>query len=968
MSQTHGFTLLREQVIPEIATTARLYRHLRTGAELMSLSNLDENKVFGITFRTPPDDHTGVAHILEHSVLCGSRNYPTKEPFVELLKGSLQTFLNAFTYPDKTCYPVASQNLKDFYNLIDIYMDAVLHPLLTRETYLQEAWHYEQESPDAPLTYKGVVFNEMKGVYASPESLLAEQSQRVLFPDVTYGVDYGGDPRHIPDLTWEQLTSFHARYYHPSNSRIYFYGDDDVTERLRRMDAFLSSYQAQPVDSAIPRQNLAQTPSSITLPYPSSEDDDSGHFVTVNWLLPDSDSPQTLFGLQLLSHVLAGTPASPLRKALIDSGLGEDVIGAGLETQIQQPYFSIGLKGIKEQTDTDVETLILQTLQNLVRDRIDRRTLDASLNTIEFSLREGNTGSYPRGLAMMIGALQTWLYDGDPFIPLQFEAPLHAIRNAVESGEPYFETLIQTYLIDNPHRVRLVLAPDPGLRARHDAEERQRLDAIHARLTPQQAQALRDEAEALKARQATPDTPQALATIPILSREDLDPKNRPIPTDRIDHQETTHLVHELPTQGIIYLDLGFNLQALPPDLLPYLPIWSEALFETGTATEDFVALSQRIGSTTGGLAANSYTSALRAQPGAAGWLFLRGKAMHDRLPAMLDILRDVIRSARLDLRDRVRQIVLEEKASMEGDIIPSGHRFAAMRLRASLTSADHLHETLGGLSYFHFLRSLIKEIDTQWDAVAAKFAAISQLLFTRTSLVTNLTCSSDLRSAAFDLVQAFARDLPDSPSRTLHPFASPQPASAPEGWTIPSQVNYVGAALPLYAHGYQLHGSALVIARYIRSAWLWDQIRVQGGAYGGFSQFDPRSGIFTFTSYRDPNLDRSLSIYNDTADYLRNLWLSDTELTKAIIGTIGDFDSYMFPDAKGYLALTRHLAGDDDAYRQQLREEVLATTVEHFHHFGDILNDLSPHRLIAVLGSEEAIKASSHPFAIHKAL
>jgi Zn-dependent M16 (insulinase) family peptidase len=471
MKTIHGFQLFRDQDISELNTRAKLFRHLKTGAELLSLENDDENKVFGITFRTPPTDATGVAHILEHSVLCGSRKYPVKEPFVELLKGSLKTFLNAFTYPDRTCYPVASQNLQDFYNLIDIYLDAVFYPRITPHIFQQEGWHYELENPDDPLIFKGVVFNEMKGVFSSPDRMLTEYSQHSLFPDTTYGLQSGGDPQHIPELTYEQFKIFHHTYYHPSNARIFFYGDSPAEDRLRLLNDYLEDFEPLEIDAAVPLQPRFDQPKHIDRFYAVSQDADihKKDMVTVNWLLTETTDPETNLALHVLEHILIGTPASPLRKALIDSGLGEDLAGVGLEDELRQMFFSTGLKGINVQTASQVETLILQTLTHLAEEGIDLPTIEAALNTIEFRLRENNAGTFPRGLLLMLRSLATWLYDGDPLALLAFEAPLTTIKARLANDGTYFQDLICQHFLQNPHRTTVVLQSDPDLGEREEA-------------------------------------------------------------------------------------------------------------------------------------------------------------------------------------------------------------------------------------------------------------------------------------------------------------------------------------------------------------------------------------------------------------------------------------------------------------------------------------------------------------------
>ncbi len=956
MTTTHGFTLIRDEFVEEYQFHARIYRHDRTGAELLSIINQDENKVFGITFRTPPADSTGVAHILEHSVLCGSKKFPVKEPFVELLKGSLQTFLNAFTYPDKTCYPVASQNLKDFYNLVDIYMDAALHPLLERHTHAQEAWHLELNQPDEPLIYKGVVFNEMKGVYASADSLLGELSQRVLFPDITYGLDYGGDPRHIPDLTWEQLVAFHRRFYHPSNARIYFYGDDDPTVRLRLMDEYLRAYDRLAIDSTIPLQPADRAlPDRIRRPYPAGEED--GHLcLTVNWRLRDGSDPEESMGLFLLDHILTETPASPLRKALIESGLGEDLAGTGLEMQLREMYFSTGMKGVKPGDEEKVIALMERTLAGLVRDGIDPKTIEASINTEEFHWRELNTGGYPRGLALMISAMPTWLYGGDPLAPIRYLQPLQSIKHRLARGERYFESLIQRWLMNNPHRTVLILEPDRELKNRLDREEEEKLAALKQELGPRGCGEVIEQTNELKQRQATPDRPEDLACIPGLNREDIDPRHKPLPIEAGRIDDTPFLFHALFTQGLSYLDVGFNLAVVPDELLPLVPVWARAILETGTVKEDFVSLTQRIGRLTGGIHPEVFASAmaLSDDPGVA-WLLLRGKAVDDKLADLLDIIDDILAAPRLDLRDRVKQIIAEEKSALESNIIPAGNRYVALRLRAR----DHLHdwvqEQVSGISYLMALRGMIDQIENDWPSLHRQLGELHRILTSRPAMLINLTADGKTQNNAHRLIERFLakRDHAVQPLAQRARFTTV--ARKPEGLLIPAQVNYVGKSINLHRHGVRVDGHAMVVNRYLRSAYLWDHVRVQGGAYGGFSMIDPRSGQIAMVSYRDPNLEKTIAVYDQAADYLAGLQLDDREVTRAVIGAIGDIDTYLLPDAKGYLAMGRHLAGDTDENRQRLRDEILSTRLEHFHSFGEHLQHFRRHGHIVVMGSEEHV-------------
>ena len=961
--QSYGFTLVRERYVDELKTDARLYRHLRTGAELLSLINDDENKVFGITFRTPPFDSTGVPHILEHSVLCGSRKYPVKEPFVEILKGSLQTFLNAFTYPDKTCYPVASQNLKDFYNLIDVYLDAVFYPRISPEIFQQEGWHYEIETPDDPLVYKGVVFNEMKGANSSPDRVLAEYSQQALFPDTTYGLDSGGDPAVIPDLGYDQFREFHRRYYHPSNSRIFFSGDDDPEERLRLVNEYLQDFKQITVDSAVSLQPRFDSPRRIVRPF-AATDGVSGSMMTVNWALGETTEALENMALNILGYILLGTPGSPLRKALIESGLGEDITGGGLEGELRQLFFSVGLKGIAAGNEDDVETLILETLKELATGGIDPKAVEAAFNTIEFGLRENNTGSYPRGLVLMLRAMTTWLYDGDPLVLLSFESILSEIKDRIASTKRFFETLIRECFLENPHRATVIIHPDTELEDRRNTEERERLDAVHRSAGPEVLQRMVDDTMRLKGIQETPDHPEALATIPTLTIADLEKNNKTIPIAVLEEKGTRVLYHDIATSGIAYVEVGLDLRALPPAYMPYIPLFSRALLEMGTHTEDYVSLSQRIDRKTGGIHPSLFVSAVKdTVKGAETRLFLCGKAMLPQAQDLFEIIRDMLMDVKLDNRERFRQMVLEEKARQEQHLIPGGHQIVNLRLRSHFDDAGRISEQLNGVSYLFFLRDLAERMETGWDTVRAVLEEIRRILVNRENMLCNVTVDETGWLQVRPHIAAFIGEIPAEPSVGREDLSDKlaQNGAIPEheGLIVPSQINYVGKGANLYRSGYAYHGSVRVITRYLRTSWLWDQVRVRGGAYGAFCNFDKFSGVLTFLSYRDPNVVKTIETFDRTVEFLRNNTLSQDELRKGIIGAIGDMDAYLFPDAKGYASMIRYLTGNTEEDLQQVRDDIFATTGDDFTRFADVLDAVADHGLVKVLGSEGAIGSAA---------
>ena len=963
MTIIEGFERLRAQDIQELRTQAQLFRHVKTGAELLSLINDDDNKVFGITFRTPPKDSTGVAHILEHSVLCGSRKYPVKEPFVELLKGSLKTFLNAFTYPDKTCYPVASQNAQDFYNLIDVYLDAVFYPRISPFIFQQEGWHLELDDPEEALIYKGVVFNEMKGAYSSPDSVLSEYSQRSLFPDSTYGLDSGGDPKHIIELTFEQFKAFHQRYYHPSNARIYFYGNDDPQRRLKLVNEYLEDFDRQPVDSAIVLQPPFDSPTRIVRTY-ASADTDCGEgkavrrgMLTMNWLLTETTDPVLNFALHVLKYILLGMPGSPLRKALIDSGLGDDLAGVGLESELRQIYFSTGLKGIQTEHADRIEELILKTMENLTTQGIDPQTTEAAMNTIEFHLRENNTGSFPRGLNLMLRALTTWLYDSDPLALMAFEAPLKTLKSRLASDSRFFEAMITRFFLENPHRATLILKPDPALASQEETAERERLKAIRESLQPAQLGEVIANTRELKRLQELADPPEALEAIPTLKIADLDRTNKLIPQVLLETERVKTLYHDIFTNGIVYLDVGLNLHSLKQEHLPYVSLFGRALVEIGTENEDFVALTQRISRKTGGIRPEVFSSASKTDERGALWLFLRGKSMLPQVQDLLDILQDVLLTVRLDNHERFRQMVLEEKARQEQKLVPSGHQIINLRLRSHFNEADWAAEQIGGVSYLFFLRDLARRVEEDWPGVLAILQEVRQILVRRENMLLNVTVDEAGWSQSESRVAAFLGGLPSAPveKQTWSPNYSP----LFEGLIIPTQVNYVGKGANLYNLGYRHHGSAQVISGYLRTSWLWERVRVRGGAYGAFSMFDRVSGTMTFVSYRDPNLLKTLDNFDRSVDFLRTTDLSDNELTKAIIGAIGHIDAYLLPDAKGFVAMLRYLTGNTEEDRQRTREEVLATTAADFKNFAEVLDQFRAEGIVKVLGSQSAIDEAS---------
>ena len=953
MTTTNGFKLIKEQEIPELKTKAFLYQHIKTGAELLSLVNDDENKVFGITFRTPPHDSTGLPHILEHSVLCGSRKYPVKDPFVQLLKGSLQTFLNAMTYPDKTCYPVASQNLRDFYNLTDVYLDAVFYPRLTPQIFQQEGWHYDLEGENDSLKYNGIVFNEMKGAYSSPDAILSKYSMMSLFPDSPYGLNSGGDPKDIPDLSFEQFKEFHERYYHPSNSRIYFYGDDDPEKRLSITDGYLKEFEKLEVDSSISLQTPFNRPKRVIRYYDGGKSDSKG-MLTLNWMFEKAFDSTMTFAVYALEYILLGMPGSPLRKTLIESGLGEDLAGSGLGSGMRQLYFSTGLKGVDLEESDRIQNLILQKLTLLSREGIDPNTIEAAMNMLEFSLRENNTGSFPRGLLLMLNALATWLHDEDPLSLITFEAPLQDLKSRIASHNRFFEEMIKDLFLDNRHRVTMLLKPDPDLSRKEAEAEKNRLQIVREKLNPSDLHLIKKNITELRKLHETPDSQEALATIPLLQLSDLDKKNKIIPSEIQRVNGVKVFYHDIFTNGITYIDIGFDIHTLPQRYISYIRLFGRALLEMGTDKDDYVKVSQRISRKTGGIWPSFLNSAVRESGQGVSRMFLRGKAMHSQTRDMLEIIIDLLLNVKLDNKERFRQMVLEAKAKEEQKLAQGGHQIISLRLRSHFNEAGWAAEQINGLSYLFFLRNLVEKIEDDWASVLADLNEVHSRLVNRNTMLLNATLEADSWAKIIPHVEGFIDRLPGGDPDQIQWTADP--IHEFEGMTIPSQVNFVGKGADLYRLGYEYHGSVHVISRFIRNSWMYEQIRVQGGAYGSFCTFDRLSGAVTLSSYRDPHIFKTLDAFDRAAEYLSEVTLNDDEITKSIIGCIGDIDSYRLPDAKGYTSMVRQLCGVDDVERQKMRDQILNTKADDFRAFAGILDKVKNKGIVKVLGSESAIQ------------
>ncbi|KAL2927586.1 Presequence protease 2 chloroplastic/mitochondrial, partial [Bienertia sinuspersici] len=761
---------------------------------------------------------------------------------------------------------------------------------------------------------------------------------------------------------------FHQRFYHPSNARIWFYGDDDPNERLRLLSEYLENFDTSQssIESKVQPQKLFSEPVRILEKYPSGEGDGDGddlkkrHMVCVNWLL--SDKPldlETRLSIQFLNHLLLGTPASPLNKILLDSGLGEAIIGGGVEVDLLQPLFCIGLKGVHEDDTQKVEELVIRTLEKLAEDGFDSDAIEASMNTIEFSLRENNTGSFPRGLSLMLQSIGKWIYDMDPFEPLKWEKPLMKLKErvAAEGSKAVFSPLLEKYILNNPHCVTVEMQPDPEKAARDDAAEKESLEKVKASMTEEDLAELVRATHELRLKQETPDPPEALRSVPTLSLHDIPKKPTHIPTEVGDINGVTVLQHDLSTNDVIYTEVVFDMGFLKQELLPFVPLFCQSLLEMGTKEMDFVNLNHLIGRRTGGISVYPFTSSLRDSTDPCARLIVRGKAMAERVEDLFNLMYCILQEVQFTDQQRFKQFVSQEKARMEDRMRGSGHGIAAVRMNAKLNSAGWIDEKMGGVSYLEFLRDLEDKVDQDWEGISLSLEEIRKSLFTRKHCLVNLTADGKNIMNSRKHIGRFLDSLPDfsSEPKTWNTHF----ASQNEAFVIPTQVNYVGKAANIYGGGYKLNGSAYVISKHINNMWLWDRVRVSGGAYGGFCNFDTHSGVFKFLSYRDPNLLKTLDVYDGTGDFLRGLDMDNDALAKAIIGTIGDVDSYQLPDAKGYTSLLRYLLGVTEEEREKRREEILSTSVKDFKEFADAVDVVKDRGIVVAVASPEDVEAAN---------
>jgi Zn-dependent M16 (insulinase) family peptidase len=958
----HGFKCIHREQIKELNSLALQFEHEKTGAELLVMENDDDNKVFSVTFRTPPANDRGVAHILEHSVLCGSRKYPVKEPFVELMKGSLQTFLNAMTFPDKTMYPVASRNQKDLYNLMNVYLDAVFHPRITQETFMQEGWHYELEDPDGPVTYKGVVFNEMKGVFSSPESVLDRYLAHSLFPKTTYGYESGGDPQAIPELTYEEFKDFHRRYYHPSNSRIFLYGDGNTEDYLKFLhDEYLNGFERMEVDSSVGFQRRFSKPKLKEVAYPVSRDEsvEKKTFVVVGLKLDKSTNYEHCLFMEILSHILLGTSGAPLRKALLESNLGSEVIGGGFDDNRLETMFAVGMKGAEKEDAEKIVDLIFNTLEDLSTNGIDENQVLASVNTVDFKLREANFGGFPKGIVYNIQALGAWLYDDNPLAHLKYDRLMKKIKR--KSREGFFEKLIRKYLLDNNHRSLVVLVPKPGLGEKQEAKVRKHLRQIKASMPEPEIQELVKTTQALQKRQVEPDPQEALAALPCLTLEDVNREAPQYPCEVKKDKAPVTLFHDLFTNKIAYTQLCFTTETVPQDHIQYLPLLGRLVLGMGTSKRDYVEMGQQIGIHTGGITSSDFSTVpVGDRSRIVSYINFNGTALIEKADDLFNLLEELFGERNFDNHKRLTEIIRSAKANMEASIVPNGNHYVLSRLQSYHSRLGRYDELLEGITYFRFLEDLLKRVENDPQEVADQFRKVAELVFTRNNLLLNTTCTSREYKKIEKRLRGIEQLLPDDP----RPAAELDfgPVDLNEAFLTASTVQYVGKGLNLYDQGFEFSGRFDVLKALLRTGYLWDRIRVQGGAYGSSLSFDLYTGDLGMVSYRDPNLKETLKVYNEIPDFLSQLDISKEEFEKIVIGCAGKLDPPLTPDRKGSIAKIEYLTGMTQEFKQRRLDELLSTRLDDVRAYAPVFEKVRDYGHVCALGNEGKIKKSASDF------
>ena len=959
----NAYEVLKEEELQDIHSKGWLLRHKKTGARVMLIENSDENKVFNIAFRTPPKNSTGVAHILEHSVLCGSREFPLKDPFVELVKGSLNTFLNAMTYPDKTCYPVASCNDRDFQNLMHVYLDAVFYPNIYKkeEIFRQEGWNYHLEKKEGPLKYNGVVYNEMKGAFSSPDDVLEREIMNSLFPDTTYGCESGGDPVNIPDLSYEEFLDFHRQYYHPSNSFIYLYGNMDMEEKLEFLDShYLSAFDSLVIDSEIRDQEAFAQVKDIQKSYPVSEDEgeEDNTYLSYNMVVGEAADINLSLAFEVLDYALLSAPGAPLKQALLDAKIGKDIYGS-FEDGIKQTYFSIVAKGANLSRKEEFIKVIRDTLTKIAEEGIDKKAVTAGINYYEFRFREADFSSYPKGLMYGLDILSSWLYDDTkPFCEVQLLEGFEFLKKALEEG--YFEELIRKYLLDNTHGAVLSLVPEKGLAAKRDKELEEKLENYRKSLSDEELTRMVENTKALEAYQEAEEAPEALTCIPMLSREDIKKEITGLTNEEHHVEDSLFLYHDVYTNGIGYADLLFEIHDFDVDTVHYLGLLKSVLGAVDTENYTYGELFNEVNARTGGIAYGievfddaQDTDAFRAM------FAVRGKALYPEMDFMFSMIREVLTTSKLDDTKRLYEIIARVRSRAQASLASAGHSTAVLRGASYASPMAAFQDEMAGIGYYQFIEKLEKDFDSCKDEIVKNLRKVMEEVLRPENFCVSYTGERE----SLDVVKAQAAGI----KKVLFNGQKPESVKqAPcikknEAFKTSGQVQYVAQNGNFRKKGLEYTGALEILKVILSYDYLWINLRVKGGAYGCMSGFK-RNGESFLVSYRDPHLKRTLEVYQGVPDYIRAFEADEREMTKYIIGTISNKDVPRTPQMQGSISKTAYFSNVTEDMLQKERNQILGAQKEDIQKLAALVEAVLSDEQICVVGSETAIEKAEDVF------
>ena len=957
------YEILDEHRVEDVQSDGFILRHKKSGARIAILSNNDDNKVFYIGFRTPPEDETGVPHIIEHTTLCGSKKFPVKDPFIELAKGSLNTFLNAMTYPDKTVYPVASCNDQDFKNLMDVYLDAVFNPNITKyeEIFKQEGWHYELTGKDDELKINGVVYNEMKGAYSSPDEVLSSQIYRSLFPDNTYSKDSGGNPEYIPKLTYEAYLDFYHKYYHPSNSYIYLYGDMDVVERLEWLDReYLSLYDYKKVNSEINKQPAFDEIKNVEAQYSITMDDSQENktYLSYNRVVGDTLDEMLYQAFDVLDYALVSSPGAPVKQALIDAGIGDDVYGS-YDAGILQPVFSFVAKNANASQADEFESIIESTLKEVVKTGINKEALLAGINSSEFKFREADFGQFPKGLLFGLNCLDSWLFDDmKPFIHLECLGTFAKLRKAVDTD--YFEKLIQEYLLDNTHGSSVTVKPKRGLGNEREEALAKELSDYKASLSDEEIKKLIEDTEHLKKYQEEPSSDEDLRKLPMLTRADM--KKNAMPFSNIEDEllDVKVVRHDIESNGIDYISFLFDAGDFAQSELGYLGFFTNALGLVSTEKYSYTDLANATNIYTGGISTGTASHPdIKDRNNFVFKFEVKLKVLEKNLDKALELMEQMLLSSDFTDTKRLGELVAQIKARLQANLSSSGHLVAAMRSMSSFSRYALYQDELKGIAFYRSICRIEKELSESPKSVSDKLAAIARKLFARNRMLISFTGNNEAycnaKPSLEKVIAGFDKMSAVGDQAEVH-FNT-----AKEAFIDASQIQYVAKTGDFICEGYEYTGALRLLRIILSYDYLWINVRVKGGAYGCMNTF-LRSGESYFVSYRDPNLSDTLDVYDRIPEYIKSFSPDERDMTKYIIGTFSALDTPMNPEAKGSRSLSAYLEGITYEQIQKERNEILNAQPENIRRLADLVEAVLKKDSICVIGNENMIKESAGLF------